>query len=222
MEDYLKQILKLQETCGKVTTKKLAEEVGVAPASVTDMVKKLAKRKLVNYKPYGGVTLSPKGRTMALKVLRRHRLVELFLYQVLGMPWEKVHQEAEIWEHFVSEDVETHIDKLLGYPKFDPHGSPIPNSKGKVSPSNNAPVYELETNQSGIISEVKDEDPELLSYLSEIKLIPGTVFKIISKSKFDGLITLKVQSKKVVIGKEVSHNIYAKKVDSEKTGRKKR
>ena len=126
IEDYLKTIYTIQFEQGQVTTTGLAERLGVAPASATNMIKKLASLGLVAYEPYHGLTLTEAGQKMALKILRQHRLVELYLSEVLGLSWEQAHAEAEKWEHVLSEEMEDRMDALLGHPTVNPQGEPIP------------------------------------------------------------------------------------------------
>src|SRR5918912_2318913 len=137
VEDYLKTIYEIQREQGKVATTVLAERLGIAPASVTGMVKKLAGLHLVAHEPYQGVVLTEAGEKIALEVIRHHRLIERYLAEALAVPWDKVHEEAEKWEHVLSEDMEDRIDALLGHPTTDPHGAPIPARNGTLPPSAN-------------------------------------------------------------------------------------
>ncbi len=209
-QDYLKAIFKLQQDKEPVLTNELAALLDVSAASVTDMVKKLAAGGYVSYKPYRGVKLLAPGKKVALKVLRKHRLIELFLYKVLGMPWEKVHHEAETWEHFISEDVEIYIDKLLGYPELDPHGSPIPQSGGRIRSVDQILLSKLEIGQRAIVNEVSDNDPDLLTYLRDIGLTPGAKFKVINKSDYDNILTVKIGKIERVIGENTANNIHVR------------
>ena len=180
VEDYLKAIYKLQLRDSLVTTSALAEYLKVKPASATGMIKKLASSNLVRHERYQGVNLTSPGEKIALEVIRHHRLVELYLAEALNVPWDKVHDEAEKWEHILSEDLEDRIDEILGYPTADPHGAQIPSRDGTID---YRPVYqlsELEVGNRAIITEVRDEDADLLRHLGELKLYPQTEIEVLS------------------------------------------
>ena len=178
VEDYLKTIFEIERTEGKVATTILAERLGVAPASVTGMIKKLAAMDLVRYKRYQGVQLTQAGRRIALEVIRHHRLVELYLAEALGVPWDRVHEEAEKWEHVLSEDVEARMDVVLGHPTVDPHGSPIPTPDGQVERRCQQKLSEVPAGCRVILSEVSDHSPEILRRLGQMGLFPGTTISI--------------------------------------------
>ena len=178
VEDYLKTIFEIEREQGKVATTVLSERLGVAPASVTGMVKKLAEMNLVEHERYQGVTLTPAGRKIALEVIRHHRLVELYLAEALGVPWDRVHDEAEKWEHILSEDLEDRIDALLGHPTTDPHGAPIPTRDGQMARTSPDRLLDLLPGQAAIIDEVSDHDPDLLRRLGDLGLFPATAVTI--------------------------------------------
>ena len=209
IEDYLKRIYKIQQT-GKVSTTLLAKELGVTPASVTGMIKKLSDMELVSYEPYQGVELVEKGRKIALEVIRHHRLIELFLAETLQVPWDKVHEEAEKWEHVLSEDMEDRIDALLGYPTHDPHGAPIPSRNGEVAESSRLEMAQLVDGQVAIVAEVTDHDPEMLRYLGNIGLYPNVQFAVQHVAPFDGPITILLENKEHTIGRKISKQIFVK------------
>lgn len=209
-QDYLKVIYKLQHEMRVVSTNAIAASLGISAASVTDMMKKLSSRGYISYQPYQGATLSPAGKKIALKVLRTHRLIELFLYEVLKMPWESVHQEADIWEHFISNEAEKHIDKLLGHPTIDPHGAPIPGKNGKIKQTDQVRLSELSKGQKAVVTEVVDDDPELLKYLVDINLKPGMKFVVKSKSEYDKITTIKAGNHEISLGEKASENIYVR------------
>lgn len=209
IEDYLKRIYKIQQT-GKVSTTLLAKELGVTPASVTGMIKKLSDMELVSYEPYQGVELVEKGRKIALEVIRHHRLIELFLAETLQVPWDKVHEEAEKWEHVLSEDMEDRIDALLGYPTHDPHGAPIPSRSGEVPESSRLEMAQLVDGQIAIVAEVTDHDPEMLRYLGNIGLYPNVQFVVQHVAPFDGPITILLDNKEFTIGRKISKQIFVK------------
>ncbi len=207
-EDYLKSIYKLQEKGGKVSTGVLAEFLNVKPASVTGMIKKLESMKLIKYERYQGVTLTNAGKAIALEVIRHHRLLELYLFKALGMPWDGVHDEAEKLEHVISEEMEARMDAYLGYPTSDPHGSPIPDKNGVVPKTESIPMTSLQGGQSCVVAEVNDSDSALLRHLGSFNLYPGTRFRVIEVAPFEGPFTIDVAGQQAVIGREVAKHIF--------------
>jgi DtxR family Mn-dependent transcriptional regulator len=173
VEDYLKIIYELQREQGKVATSMLAERLGVAPASATGMIKKLAGMHLVTHEPYQGVVLTAAGEKIALEIIRHHRLIERYLAEALGVPWDQVHDEAEKWEHVLSEALEDRIDAMLGYPTTDPHGAPIPTRNGTIAQLASMRMADLQPGQSAVIVEVSDHDSALLRYLGGLGMYPG-------------------------------------------------
>jgi len=202
VEDYLKRIY-LEQQAGSedlVPMGKLATAMGVVPGTATSMVKALADSGLVEYEPRGGARLTRGGEQLALHVLRRHRLVELFLVKVLGLDWSEVHEEAETLEHAISEKVLAKIDELLNYPSVDPHGDPIPTAKGKVT---DAPLHPLPTapmNAKLRISRVMDQDPRFLQFLDRSGLTPGTVISITTREPAADAISLKSGGNVLTLG----------------------
>jgi DtxR family transcriptional regulator, Mn-dependent transcriptional regulator len=187
VEDYAKAIYTLQERTGEaVGTNDLADRLGVTAASASNMVKKLASLGLVEHAPYRGVLLTPAGRRVALEVLRHHRLLELFLAEALGVPWDRVHDEAEVLEHHLSEDLEELIAAKLGHPTHDPHGDPIPTRELTVETTDTRPLHELEPGTSGTFVRVSDADPAMLRYLSDRGIAPGDRLEVADKQPFDG------------------------------------
>ena len=207
-EDYLKSIYKLQEKGTKVSTGLLAETLNVKPASATGMLKKLKAMKLVCQERYQEITLTEAGRVVALEIIRHHRLLELYLFKALGVPWENVHEEAEKLEHVISEDVEERIDAVLGYPTADPHGAPIPDKNGVVAQTAYIPMTTLRKAQTCVVAEVSDNDSALLQYLGELNLYPGTAFRVLDVAPFEGPFTIDIAGHPVVIGREVAKHIY--------------
>ena len=188
VEDYAKAIYALQ-TRGDglaVTTNALAERLSVAPASASAMVKKLDQLGLVAHEPYRGVRLTPVGEKVALEVLRHHRLLELFLAEELGLPWDQVHQEAEVLEHHLSEELERVIAAKLGDPLLDPHGDPIPTVDGEVAVNATDALDTLAVGQRGTFTRVSDADPEMLRYLAGRGIRPGDRFEVVDKQPFGG------------------------------------
>ncbi|HEX9676269.1 MAG TPA: metal-dependent transcriptional regulator [Anaerolineales bacterium] len=207
VEDYLKAIYELQAGQKQVSTTALSERLAVAPASVTGMVKKLAAMKLVDHQPYQGVTLKPAGEKIALEVVRHHRLVESYLSEALGVPWDQVHAEADKWEHVLSEDMEDRIDALLGHPTTDPHGAPIPARDGSLPPGKFRRLVDVPPGETAVVAEVSDHDPALLRYLGEMGLYPRAEVKVVSAAPFEGPLTVRVGKAEHALGREVAGHI---------------
>jgi DtxR family transcriptional regulator, Mn-dependent transcriptional regulator len=187
VEDYAKAIYALQERCaGDVTTNALAERLGVTAASASGMVRKLGELGLVSHVPYRGVRLTAQGARVALEVLRHHRLLELYLAETLGLPWDRVHDEAEVLEHVLSEELEALIAAKLGDPKHDPHGDPIPSADLVIEDEPTVSLATLEPGDGGVLVRVSDTDPEMLRYLAERGIAPGDALRIQDKHPFDG------------------------------------
>lgn len=207
VEDYLKTIYELERESGKVSTTALSERLGVAPASVTGMVKKLAGLKLVEHEPYRGVALTAAGQKIALEVIRHHRLVESYLAEALDVPWDKVHQEAEKWEHVISEEMEDLIAAKLGHPATDPHGAPIPARDGSMPEGDRVRLSDLEPGDTAVVAEVSDHDPELLRYVGELGLYPRATVQVIATAPFQGPVTVLIDGDQHAIGREVASHI---------------
>jgi len=207
IEDYLKAIYQIEEKQGKVATSSLAERVGVAPATATAMLKKLARRDLVNYTPYQGVKLTDAGREIALRTLRHHRLAELYMVKVLGVSWSQVHAEAHKWEHVLSEDVAARMEAALGYPDYDPHGHPIPRVDGSLPQRDLCALTALNAGQKVIIAGVDTQDAEVLRYLGDLGLYPETVVEVLEMAPFDGPVTVRVNDEQHVLGHAIADKI---------------
>jgi DtxR family Mn-dependent transcriptional regulator len=207
VEDYIKATYEIQAKQGKVATNALAERLGVSPASVTGMIKKLAEMNLVTHEPYQGVRITESGRKIALEVIRHHRLVELYLNQAMGVPWDRVHEEAEKWEHVLSEDIEDRIDEILGHPTHDPHGSPIPTRDGELPETPGVRLVDLDVGTSVVIARVSGADAELLRYLGERGLFPGVELEIVAIEPMKGPITVQLGDRTLVLGREVAKSI---------------
>ena len=208
IEDYLKAIYKISRSDDKVTTSAIAERLNVSPASVTNMIKKLADMNLVTHAPYRGVSLTDAGQNIALEMLRHHRLLELYLAEALGIPWDKVHAEAEKLEHVLSEDLEQAIVEALGDPLTDPHGAPIPSVDGKLAESFQVPLAHIEDCQTVVIREVSDKDAAKLRYLGSLGLFPNTSIEIVNVAPFDGPLTLRVGDEEHIVGRELAQDVY--------------
>jgi DtxR family Mn-dependent transcriptional regulator len=187
VENYAKAIYALQQREGApVTTTALADRMGVTPASASAMVKRLAERGLVGHVPYKGVGLTPEGERVALAVLRHHRLLELYLAESLGVPWDRVHDEAEVLEHVLSDELEELIAEKLGDPTHDPHGDPIPTRDGRIEDRPSLRLESLSPGDRGTFVRISDSDPDMLRYLSERGISPGDAFEVVDKQPFDG------------------------------------
>lgn len=187
VEDYVKAIFALESRGGDaVATMALAERLDVTPGSASAMVKKLAERGLVTHVRYHGVTLTPEGARLALEVVRHHRLIELYLAEELGMPWDRVHREAEILEHVLSEELEELIAAKLGHPTRDPHGDPIPTADLRLENDETDSLATLEPGVEGTLVRVSDSEPEMLRYLAERGISPGDRFEIVERQPFGG------------------------------------
>jgi DtxR family Mn-dependent transcriptional regulator len=200
MEDYLKAIYRLEERGSAVTTHQLANELDVSGASVTNMLKRLAELKLVDYSRYKGVTLTEPGRKIALEIIRHHRLLELYLSESLGMAWHEVHAEAERLEHHLSEEVEARMDSALGFPTRDPHGDPIPSPDLAIDEVSSVNLTALKEGERGTITRVSDRDPAQLEYLGSLGLYPGAVITLIKRLPFEGPFQVAVGGKTAMIG----------------------
>ena len=185
IENYAKAIYAL-ELRGVVTNNALAERLGVTPASASSMVKKLDELGLVTHVPYRGVKLTSGGRRVALEVLRHHRLLELYLAESLGVPWDRVHDEAEILEHVLSEELEELIAAKLGNPTHDPHGDPIPNAALEIEEQPTIALSALATGSAGVFVRVSDSDPNMLRYLADLGITPGDRFEVVDRQPFGG------------------------------------
>src|SRR6185437_5060311 len=187
VEDYAKAIYALQTQSGcAVTTNAIAERLGVTPASASNMAKKLSALGLVEHVPYKGVRLTDAGQRVALEVLRHHRLLELYLAETLDVPWDRVHDEAEVLEHVLSEELEELIARKLGDPTHDPHGDPIPTRELRIEEGQTKSMQSLEPGAQGRFVRISDSDPEMLRYLADQGIAPGDGFEIVDKQPFEG------------------------------------
>lgn len=209
IEDYVRAIYDLQRTESPVPTTVLARQKGVAPASVTGMIKRLHELGLVDHERYGGVRLTRSGEKVALEVIRHHRLIETFLAEAMGLAWDEVHEEAHRLEHHISENLEDRMAEMLGNPVRDPHGAPIPPKDGPFTEPAYASLADVQAAQKVVIREVMDEDPARLRYLAELGLLPDVVVDVIAVGPFDGPITLRVgaDGTEHAIGRELARTI---------------
>lgn len=207
-EDYLKTIYSLQEDESPVRTTAIARALNVEPASVTGVIKRLAELEYLHHEPYKGVTLTEAGRRVALKVIRRHRLIELYLIEALGYSWDEVHDEAERLEHAVSELFIERISAALGNPEIDPHGAPIPTAEGMVAARTERQLSSLTVGQQGIISQVNDQDPNLLRDLANIGVRPGVKVMVSEIIAIDGPIDIKIDGMTQTITLEAAQEVF--------------
>jgi DtxR family Mn-dependent transcriptional regulator len=207
IEDYIKTIYMLEGEHQRATTQRIAKRMGVRMASVTGMVKHLAAEGLVKHKPYHGARLTDEGRQIALKMLRRHRLIELFLHEALDVPWDEVHDDAEAMEHAVSDKLIERIFLFLGKPQFDPHGSPIPGDDGSIEPLDAMKLGECDAGTRTRVVLVSDEDADFLRYLTQSGLKIGSEIEIVEKAPFDGPLTLRVGRSRIALGREAACRI---------------
>jgi DtxR family transcriptional regulator, Mn-dependent transcriptional regulator len=205
VEDYAKAIFALQqELQGPVTTTAVAERLGVTAASASGMVRRLHEHGLVEHMPYKGVELTAEGRRVALRVLRHHRLLETYLAESLGVPWDRVHDEAEVLEHALSDDLEALIAAKLGHPTHDPHGDPIPSAELVLEERPNECLAALEAGVCGVLSRVSDAKPEMLRYLAARGIAPGARFEVLERQPFDGPLFVRFGDEVHVFGGELA------------------
>lgn len=210
-ENYLKAIFHLQSEDGKVTTNALAECLQTRPASVTDMMKKLNAKKLLHYKPYYGFSLSAEGKKIALNVVRKHRLWEYFLAEKLKFGWNEVHDMAEELEHVSNKKLIDKLDEFLGYPDFDPHGDPIPNSKGKIKNVDKISLDDLPLQQPAEICQVTNLSDELLELLHHRQIGIGTRVEVKKRFGFDQSMEIKVRNNLFTISQQLAKYLFVKR-----------
>jgi DtxR family transcriptional regulator, Mn-dependent transcriptional regulator len=205
VEDYAKAIYALERRGGEaVSTNALAERLGVTAASASGMVKRLVELGLVEHQPYHGVSLTDDGRRVALEVMRHHRLLELYLVKSLGVPWDRVHAEAEVLEHVLSEELEELIATKLGDPTHDPHGDPIPTRDLTIEEGPTQSLQTLAAGARGTFARVSDSDPDMLRFLADRGIAPGDSFVVIDKQPFDGPLFVKFGADVHVLGGELT------------------
>lgn len=213
-EDYLSVIYKSRDDNGEIKPNVIAEKLDISNAAVTDMLRKLSSDGLVNYRKYKGVRLTSDGENYAKNMVRRHRIWETFLNQVLGMPWDLVHDEAEKLEHSSSDDLINRIEEFLDYPESDPHGYPIPDRNGKIPSHRNAvAISELNRDDTAEVIRVNDSHSGMLSYISKIGIELGKEIAIKDILAFDGSMLLRINNKNVNISKAIASNIFVEKMN---------
>jgi len=214
VEDYLKAIYDLERGGEAAATSDIAHRLDIAPASVTGMIRRLADQQLLRYEPYRGVRLTETGQRVALRTIRRHRVIETFLVRVLGYRWDEVHEEAEQLEHAASDGLIDHMATALGEPTVDPHGAPIPTRDGRLEEPHYPSIADLEPGVRARVVRVHDDEPARLRYLAELGLIPGARVTVVARAPFDGPITVRVGSgaraAEYAIGPALGHGVWVR------------
>lgn len=212
-ENYIKAIWHLQQSDSNVTTNELAAELSTKPASVTDMLKRLKEKKLLNYEPYYGVKLNAEGKKLALNIIRKHRLWEYFLVEKLKFNWDEVHAIAEELEHVSSPELVKRLDDFLGNPRFDPHGDPIPDHSGKMESINQISLHELKEHTAAIVTGVGDQSSSLLELLNRKNINIGTKLEIKQRNSFDASVEIKLRNQPLItISEQLAKKIFVKTV----------
>jgi DtxR family Mn-dependent transcriptional regulator len=207
VEDYLKAIFELERSGEPAETNAIARMLGIAPASVSGMVRRLAEQGLITHERYRGARLTSAGRRAALKTLRRHRVIEAYLTSALGYSWDRVHDEAERLEHAASDELIDKMAAAIGEPETDPHGAPIPTREGRLNEKTVVPLASLEPGDSARVERVSDENGDRLRYLAELGIVPGAVVQIVAREPFEGPIALRVDDANRTIGQELASQI---------------
>jgi DtxR family Mn-dependent transcriptional regulator len=206
VEDYTKAIYALEQRAHvPVTTNALAERLGVTPGSASAMVKRLGELGLAEHRPYHGVSLTDQGRRVALEVIRHHRLLELYLVESLGLSWDRVHEEAEVLEHVLSEELEELIAAKLGHPTHDPHGDPIPTRDLTIEEGSPLSLQTLKPGDRATFTRVSDSDPEMLRFLAARGIAPGDRLEVVDKQPFDGPLYVRFGDEIHVLGGALAH-----------------
>lgn len=213
-ENYLKAIFKLSKGKVEVSTNSVAAEMDTKASSVTDMLKKLADKKLVKYAPYKGVKLTEEGNKIAISIVRKHRLWEVFLVEKLNFKWDEVHDIAEQLEHIQSDELVERLDEFLENPKYDPHGDPIPDKEGNINRHKDLTLSDLKMSEKGVIVGVKEHSKPFLNYLDQLGLLLGSEIEVLNKIEFDNTMSISINKKsKSTISNQASKNLYIKKLD---------
>jgi DtxR family Mn-dependent transcriptional regulator len=212
IENYLKNIYKLSSNEGKVTTSSLSEKLQISPASVSEMIKKLAEEGTLTHTPYKGVELTEEGKLLALRIIRKHRLWEMFLVEVLHFGWDEIDNEAERFEHIMSDKMEEKIDHALGHPSIDPHGDPIPTKDGEIHCSMSYPLNETQEGSTVRVLRVSDSNSEMLQYVSSIGISLNKEICVKQKMNFDNSMLIKIDNKEINISSTIAKNIFVENV----------
>lgn len=211
MQDYLKAIYEIAERSGQVTTSELAARLDVTPTSATGMMKKLAELRLIEHEPYHGARLTEGGRRIAVEMIRHHRLIELYLAEALGVPWDQVHVEAERLEHVISEDLERRMAEALGHPSHDPHGAPIPSVDGEIHRQEETIVLtDCRPGSRVVVVEVDDRDPALLRYLADHGIRPGVELQVLRFDPFGGSVVVEAGGATCSLGTQAAADVHVR------------
>lgn len=207
VEDYLKTIYHLSRDDAAASTSSIADRLGVSAGSVTGMLKRLAEQGWVEHEPYYGARLTSEGNEEAVRMVRRHRVLELFLVEVLGYTWDRVHAEAERLEHAASDELIDRMAQVLGEPEWDPHGDPIPGAVGTFEERRYPSLAELEVGRRAVLRRVSDEDPAALRYLARLELVPGAELVVLERAPFGGSLRLRIGGTEQFLGRELSEMV---------------
>jgi DtxR family Mn-dependent transcriptional regulator len=213
-ENYLKAIFKISEKTGRnASTNAIAKAMDTSAASVTDMLNRLAKKELINYEKYKGVTLTEAGGSIATSLIRKHRLWEVFMVDKLNFSWDEVHEVAEQLEHIKSDELVLRLNDFLGKPKFDPHGDPIPDEEGNFAFRKQVLLSELQPGEEGVIVGVQDHSSQFLQYLDQMKLVLGVTVNVIERYEYDESLKVKVNNrgKQFTLSKKVCQNLFVQR-----------
>lgn len=209
-ENYLKAIYKLSGPGLLVSTNEIASAMSTSAASVTDMIKRLAEKKMVIYEKYKGVVLTDDGHSLATDMIRNHRLWEVFLVDKLDFGWDEIHDIAEQLEHIKSEELISRLDHFLGHPSFDPHGDPIPDATGRMKVRSDVQLSDVPVGATYLVVGVKDTSSPFLQYLNKLKIELGSALEVIDKMEFDGSVELKYQGRSITVSNRVAENLFVK------------
>lgn len=211
-EDYLSAIYKFKDENGETKAKKIAEKLGISNAAVTDMLKKLSKDKFIKYQKYKGISLTQNGEEYARNIVRRHRIWEVFLHQIVGMPWDKVHDEAHNLEHSASDNLINRMEEMLDFPEYDPHGDPIPSKEGIIPKQKKSVALSLlGKNETGVVLRVNDFDNSFLKYISKIGIDLGKEIHVRNILNFDRSMIVKIDDKEINISGTLAANIFVER-----------
>jgi DtxR family Mn-dependent transcriptional regulator len=213
VEDYLKAIYELERAGGTAGTTEIAQRLSIAPASVSGMVKRRADQGLLDHERYRGVRLTEEGRRVALRTIRRHRVIESYLTKALGYPWDRVHDEAERLEHAASDELIDRMAAAIGEPTTDPHGAPIPTREGTIEERRHVALAELPPSQRGTVVQVSDDDASRLRYLAQLGLVPGAVVMVLERTPFGGPIRLNVNGEERLVGPVLAQVVMVQPAD---------
>jgi DtxR family Mn-dependent transcriptional regulator len=208
MREYLAEIYRLQEHEPTVSTMSLADRLGVSPPAVPRMLKRLRSAGYLEYKPYQGVALTERGRLEALKEIRRHRLLEVFLVKVMGFTWDEAHEHSHDMERGLNDQLTERMAEMTGHPTRCPHGEPIPDANGELPLVEDAPIMTLPVGRSGVISRVRTHEPAKLKYLASLGIVPGAPFAIAGRAPFNGPMRLQLGKEEIVLGIELTKALW--------------